>query len=798
MKNKEFRTLMAVITLTGTLLVGLTAGAAPVYAAPATPSKTASKDVKNTASAANSANTSSAKPYKDETVYATIDESGTVKAVTVSDQLKNISDTTQITDKSDLQNIENVKGDETFTSKDGKLVWDTADADICYQGTTDKSLPVGVKVSYTLDGKQINADELAGKSGHLVIRYTYENNTAAASGDATPFLMATGLMLDSAVFKNVTVTNGKLISDGEKEIAVGLGVPALSEMLGTDALDIPDYFEVSADVTEYAPVEGMTIATNSLFNDLETDGFESLSDLEASMDQLQSASTQLVNGSGELRKGLDTLLSSSGTLTDGISQLAAGSTTLANGTLTLKNGAGELSGGLNTSASKVSGELLPGIQALDSGVAQMQGSLEQGLPTLSNGVSALSGGISQVADGTKALNGGISQVADGTQALAGGIAQVGDGASALNTGIQALAQQTPALEQGAANVSAGAASLAGQLDQLAQTTGTTTYNDTTNNWDEISILQGLLDSGIITDGSAVASINDVIASLSSEQSERDTAAAAVASAPDISTILDQLAIGANTLSVGAQEVAAGTTAINAQFQPGAALIDGAARLDAALNTGDGTNPALRAAASQLDAALNTGSDTTPSLRNAASQLDSALNSGDSANHISSLRDGASQLNVAVNGENGLTTQVGNGMSQLKDGTSRLLAGVDGENGLAAGLNLLNAGAGQLASGSTDLNTGANTLASGINTLQTGSGALIDGVKQLDDGAVQLNDGMIQFDQDGIQKLVNAFGGDIEGLLDKANSMLDTSKAYKNFSGIADDMDGEVKFVFITE
>ena len=76
--------------------------------------------------------------------------------------------------------------------------------------------------------------------------------------------------------------------------------------------------------------------------------------------------------------------------------------------------------------------------------------------------------------------------------------------------------------------------------------------------------------------------------------------------------------------------------------------------------------------------------------------------------------------------------------------------------------------------------------------------MIDGVQQLDDGAAELNDGMIRFDRDGIQKLVDAFGGDVEDLLDKMNDMLDASRAYKNFSGISDGMDGEVKFVFVTE
>ena len=107
------------------------------------------------------------------------------------------------------------------------------------------------------------------------------------------------------------------------------------------------------------------------------------------------------------------------------------------------------------------------------------------------------------------------------------------------------------------------------------------------------------------------------------------------------------------------------------------------------------------------------------------------------------------------------------------------------------------GASRIASGAGDLNTGAGTLATGIRTLQAGSGALIDGVKQLDDGAKTLNDGMIQFNEEGIKKLVSAFDGDLDGLLDKLNTMIASSKKYTNFSGISDGMDGEVKFIFVS-
>lgn len=788
MKNKEFRTLMAIVTLTGTLLTGLTAWAAPAYAADTVNTTT-------TTETSSSTSVSNAKPYKDETVYATIDGDGTVKAVTVSDQLKNISDVKNVTDKSDLQNIENVKGNETFTSKNGTLTWNTADADICYQGTTTKALPVAVKVTYTLDGKQMPASELVGKSGHLVIRYTYENNSAEKAEEKTPFLMATGLMLDSAVFKNVTVTNGKLLSDGEKEIAIGLGLPSVSEMLGTDELDIPDYFEVEADVTKYEAVEGMTVATNSLFNDLDTESFDNLSDLQDSMNQLQSASNQLVDGSGKLREGLDTLLSSSGTLTDGINQLATGSSSLAAGTQTLKDGADELSGGLNTASSKVSNELLPGVQALDNGVAQMQGSLTSNLPTLANGVSALDNGIGQVADGTHALKTGIDQVTAGTHALYNGLTQAGAGISSVHSGVQALAQKTPELETGATGVSDEAAALATALKGLSNSTANIATSAAADSRDEIQTLQNLLDSGAITDKTTADTINAVITTLASEQDTRDAATNAPS---ELNAALEGLSAKADILAAGAKTVADGTAAVNAQFQSGSSdtptLADGVTQLYGAFHSENG----IIASTKKLEDALSTGTETTPSIQAAITRLDAALNIGDPDKNVSSLRNGASQLNTAVNGKDGLTAQVSGGVSQLKAGTSQLLAGVDGENGLAAGLNLLNAGAGKLASGSGDLNIGANTLANGIGTLQTGSGALIDGVKQLDDGAVQLNDGMIQFNEEGIQKLVNVFSGDIEGLLDKANAMLDTSRSYKNFSGIADDMDGEVKFVFVTE
>ena len=352
MKNREYRVLVT-LALMASLVVGNIAGTS--VNVQAADNKDKSTETKKTSETKTS---SSATPAKDETVYVKVDDAGNQKDVTVSDQLKNISSLGTIDDVSDLKDIKNVKGDETFSENNGKLVWQGDKKDICYQGTTTKKIPVGMKVTYELDGKKVSADDLEGKSGHLKIHYEYQN-TSADSGKYTPFLMATGLLMDGEKFSNVTVDNGKVISDGDRDIVIGMGLPQLKEQLTSvsskvDDLDIPDSFTVEADVTDYEKVEAVTVATNEVFNEVGTDKFDSLDELKDSMTELQDASNKLVSGSGELKDGLDTLLSSSGTLVSGIDQLASGGNTLAGGTGSLVSGANTLADGSKSLASGTS------------------------------------------------------------------------------------------------------------------------------------------------------------------------------------------------------------------------------------------------------------------------------------------------------------------------------------------------------------------------------------------------------------------------------------------------------------
>jgi putative membrane protein len=193
----------------------------------------------NTGAAEITAEEKNANDGKEETVYVITDASGKNSSVIVSDWLKNSSGKKTIDDASFLEDITNVAGEESFTKNaDGTITWNADGSDIYYQGTTTKQLPVDMKISYTLDGKAISAEELAGKSGHVVIRFDYTNNTGeekTINGKTrtvkVPFAMVTGLELNEGKFSNITASNGKVISEGKRAFVVGMAFPGLSESL---------------------------------------------------------------------------------------------------------------------------------------------------------------------------------------------------------------------------------------------------------------------------------------------------------------------------------------------------------------------------------------------------------------------------------------------------------------------------------------------------------------------------------------------------------------------------------------
>lgn len=273
---------------------------------------------------------------RDETVYVIANTDGSVRQIIVSDWIQNGLAAAQVEERSELSQVEAVKGSATYTlGQDNARVWDAQGQDLYYQGSIEKALPVDMTVTYQMDGQTVTPGQIAGKSGHVTIRFDYENRQyEMVEIDGTeekiyvPFAMLTGFLLDSDRFTNVTVSNGKLFCDGSHTAVVGVAFPGLQEDLAMekDRLDIPDYVEIEADVKDFSLATAVTVASSGLFDQLDDETLEKLElgELTDGIGRMTDAMDQLMDGSSQLYDGLCTLLDSSQQLIDGVDRLCQG------------------------------------------------------------------------------------------------------------------------------------------------------------------------------------------------------------------------------------------------------------------------------------------------------------------------------------------------------------------------------------------------------------------------------------------------------------------------------------------
>ncbi len=292
---------------------------------------------------------------KDESVYVTLTHQGEVKERIVSDWIYNPTGS-DISDKSSLKDIKNVKGDEKPEVNGENLTWKLKDNNLFYQGKTDKDLPLDVKVTYTLDGQEVNAKDIAGKSGSLKIKVDIKNKEShkiTVNGKEktiyTPFTAVTLLNLPLENFKNVKVNSGEVVSDGNNSIITFISLPGLKESLDIDKdlvdLDLEDTLEVTADAENFKLGPIMITATPNLPDAKAFKEAKNIDELKDGINELKDASTKLKDGAqklsdgekllaekmGDLVSGVDKLNSGSKALKDGASQLNAGITLAGNG-----------------------------------------------------------------------------------------------------------------------------------------------------------------------------------------------------------------------------------------------------------------------------------------------------------------------------------------------------------------------------------------------------------------------------------------------------------------------------------
>lgn len=561
---------------------------------------------------------------KKETVYVEMNADGTVTKTTVSDVLK-VKGKDNISDVSDLTDITNISGDEAFTTDNGKLIWENKGKDISYQGTTTKSAPIDIKVSYYLDDKEISPEDLAGKSGKVKIVYDYTNNSKEVAGNFVPFITLTGMILDDN-FSNVTVDNGKVVDYDDNKIVVGYAAPGFKDnLLDTidkakdyiSDIDIPESVTITADVKDFSMDMALTVATSEL-GDIDLKDTFDFSDIEEKMDELKDGTDELVNGATKLNNGANELKSGSSKINSGASDIAKYTSTLSDGTKELLGKYSIFNQSLLealASADDGAGKLNKGAKDLSSGLATAKAAFEDTKKSqgLNNGAKALN-------KGAKEANAGVKQLAQTLQGTPSSIQTQIDGIIAkLNAATGGLISSEKVLNQIVEGIN-GAVTKGMDLNTVLTAKGldVNTY---------YTLLQAYY---------SVQTLESVKSTFEAQIS---------ASAADIQKLLagmDSLEAGTTSLSSGVTKLYSGIKQLNT----GAATL---AKGTADLKSGTGElKSKIGAASPQIKSGIGT------------------VNSG-----ASQISDGAKTLAAGTKTlDNGIVT-LANGTKDLKDGTIKL-------------------------------------------------------------------------------------------------------------------------------
>lgn len=372
-------------------------------------------------------------PDKEETVYVEAAADGTPQKVTVEARLRNPGDGQPIRDRSNLRDLHSTRGDEDFQRSGDELLWDNHGEDVEYKGSSTQELPVSVHISYKLDGKPIAPESLAGKSGRVTIRFDYENHTeqtvtVTRSGKQSektnklkkkgkkkqkteavqreitipvPFVALTTLFLDSDTFSDVEAKNAELVRTDDQCMVVGYACSGLAESLKltdwepTEEVELPEYIEVTADVTDFSMDFTATVFTPELFNELEQGDLDDLDELTDGMDALQDASGELVKGTKQLSKGMKKLKTYLKQYTKGVQSAASGAAKLSNGLAELKKQTAQLQKGLSGLSSGDT-EQLQGAQEQLGALGEFAGSVQQYQGAVSKGTESARESISGI------------------------------------------------------------------------------------------------------------------------------------------------------------------------------------------------------------------------------------------------------------------------------------------------------------------------------------------------------------------------------------------------------------------
>lgn len=741
---------------------------------------------------------------KSETVYVTV-EGNEIKDKSVSVWL-NSDKNIKANDKSNLKNVKDLKTDKELKSENGYLKLDENKKDIYYKGDTDKKLPVDVSVKYFLDGKEMKASELEGKSGHLKIVITSKNNRYEAKtidGQSrnvySPYVVVAAMTFDDEKVNNVSSDDIKVVKDGKNEIVTTVMTPGMKQNLRGIVEDknldkFKDEVSVEMDIKDYKPVEIYSVITNEFFQ--EKKNIDSLDKLQNGVKELQDNSQKLVDASVKLSEGQDKLNS-------GISQMQTGVTKLHSGSQKLASSTQQMQGKFSGIQSKVG--------PIQGYVAQMNdGSLK-----LYNGISDYTAAVGKIKENTAKIKEGSEKLAKGATDLDNGVGKLKDATSQLRAGTENMKEMTAQKDQlleKSSQLSNGLNGLAGSYGQLADTVEQISgksqqLKDSSAQFNEKLQQVAQLAGG--ADGSASAEkiarglessaegLNNAIQQLqaNNEEGQLNDTIAYLQAQKNVMYVQAESIRNAGSQNAGQQKLQAALAQLaqssSALSQGNADLSNALMRTSAAMNQSkaklvDSSNQ-LSQGLGQMGGALN-GADGLSTLKDSIDKLDDAT--GQIKGGSQTLKEGTLQNEKAM-------AMLLNGMEELDKNSSAL---VEGSSKLSGGLQEFNKQSALLSSLSQinekaiiPMSNAINMLNDGLGKLDSSTGQLKSGSDKLASGQKEFSSKLKEYKEKGIDELSNKTK-DLNKFKDIIDAMSDLAVKDSSFTGTDNNFETKSRIV----
>lgn len=789
---------------------------------------------------------------KTETVYSVLNSDGSISDTIVSSWLHDEDGINNIKETLNLTDVKNIKSNEK-PSKDGNTyTWNAKGNDVYYEGTATKQLPVSVKIRYELDGQEMSAKDIEGKSGHLKLTISFTNNYSKVkniNGKSIvihPSYLAGGMLnMSTGKFSNVKCESGKIVNDGTNEMLAFANIPGLNETLKSAGLDkvnnqlgISDDVTVEADVNDFDLGSIMVGMTNEIDLASELGDIGSVSELTDGIDQLIEADNQLIDGSKQLYDGTTQLKEQAAPLTgssDQVRQLSAGAIQLNDGVKALQTGLTSYTNGVDTLAA--GSQQLYGIP---QGVSQIQtgvsGNLGQGKTNLLDGATKLNEGLKQLEAQVNTLNpneldtmqsqiqtamgtlGAMQKTITDDSAKLGGLSKSLKDASDTLTALQndqTLANQITQVGKDVAvlqkTVEANNASITDKNTEITNKVdeiNTKITNVNSQITDKVSAVNGEISS-------AYAQANAALDEAASTEGLDEKTKAAIESAK--SKLTNQsIPVPENNQWIQTIDASSLTLKDDLKSLSSDKLVKDANNITETLKGLDDKLTAMNTKLSDAQKVL-VGEDGNGGLKKELSDAQDKLSKMDAL--LSQYTDPSTPDKTNPQNFKELVTKLQGAVGQLSNGSEAILGGVQQVNaGLTqlqkksqAGITQVAEGSKTLSSNSATLNGGASALSDATGTLAGQSGTfneMADGLdtlgkafETLNSGAKQLYEGNEQFKSEGLDQLkekVDLGVGELETLQSVMDEIKAMNKEYASYSGAPEGATVTSRYVFRTK